>query len=306
MDPSRSLPLARAEVAAARYVHEHGGPVVSPARSTDPGPHWRDGFAISIWEYVAPPSAVRAEAAPAECGALLARFHAAGRGCPAELGNLAPATEQVTDALAVIERERLADTVTIARLRAAHERILADIEQAGHWPWIVIHGDAHSGNLIPVTTGGWLWTDLEETSCGPAAWDLATLTSRYADTASQQAALRGYAAEAGTAVPRPGELAPFRRARDLEAAAWLVCMAHLYPERYATRAREHLSAVLATGLRRHERPEHEREGTDPMRVPPAGALRISACHEPGGRWRCPWRSSADLTGRFARRRSLPR
>jgi Ser/Thr protein kinase RdoA (MazF antagonist) len=254
-DPFRWL--AR-EVAVARHVAGRGGPVVPPARSIDPGPHWQDGFAISLWEYVAPPSAVRGEAAPAECGALLARFHEAALGCPAELGNLAPATEQVTDALAVIERERLADTVTIAQLRAVHERVLADIKQAGEWPWIVIHGDAHSGNLIAARAGGWLWTDLEETSCGPAGWDLATMTSRYGDTASQQAALRGYAAEAGTAVPQPGELAPFRRARDLEAAAWLVCMAHLYPDRYATRAREHLSAVLTNGLSR--RPGHDTPG----------------------------------------------
>src|SRR5690349_23740281 len=45
--------LAR-EVAVARYVAGRGGPVVPPAHGVDPGPHWQDGFAISLWEHVAP------------------------------------------------------------------------------------------------------------------------------------------------------------------------------------------------------------------------------------------------------------
>jgi hypothetical protein len=46
-------------------------------------------------------------------------------------------------------------------------------------------------------------------------------------------------------VPSPESLAPFRRARALEATAWLLCMAHLYPERYAIPAQEQLSAVVS-------------------------------------------------------------
>src|SRR5690349_794564 len=127
--------LAR-EVAVARYVAGRGGPVVPPAHGVDPGPHWQDGFAVSLWEHVAAdaapgvPASVPGRPSPQECGALLARFHAIARDCPAELGDLSPATEQVTDALAVIERERLADAPTIARLRAAHARVLGDIGRA--------------------------------------------------------------------------------------------------------------------------------------------------------------------------------
>jgi Ser/Thr protein kinase RdoA (MazF antagonist) len=254
--------LAR-EVAVARYVAGRGGPVVPPARGVDPGPHWQDGFAISLWEYVA--SGARGpgpQVSPAECGALLAQFHAVARDCPAELGDLSPATEQVTDALAVIEREHLADAATVARLRAAHAIILADIGRvsAGAEP-IVLHGDAHAGNVLRVGDGiprgraAWAWTDLEETTRGPAGWDLATLVSRY-DEAGGRAALSSYAAElavlsgaagpCGAAVPALVALVPFRRARDLEAAVWLLCMAHLYPERYASLAQAQLSAVLTT------------------------------------------------------------
>jgi hypothetical protein len=257
--------LAR-EVAVARYVTGRGGPVVPPARGADPGPHWQDGFAISLWEYVA--SGARGpgpQISPAECGALLAQFHAVARDCPAELGDLSPATEQVTDALAVIEREHLADAATVARLRAAHAVILADIGRvsAGAEP-VVLHGDAHAGNVLRAGDGirgraAWAWTDLEETTRGPAGWDLATLVSRY-DEAGGRAALSGYAAElavlagtpglsgttgpSGAAVPALEALAPFRRARDMEAAVWLLCMAHLYPERYASLAQAQLAAVL--------------------------------------------------------------
>jgi hypothetical protein len=93
--------------------------------------------------------------------------------------------------------------------------------------------------------------DLEETSRGPAGWDLATLTARY-DEAGGRAALRAYASglaaaarAAAAPIPELAALAPFRRARDLEAAVWLLCMAHLYPERYADLARVQLAAVLA-------------------------------------------------------------
>src|SRR2546427_525946 len=79
---------------------------------------------------VRPAAAAPEQPTPQECGALLARFHALARDCPAELGDLSPATEQVSDALAVIERERLADAVTIARLWAAHARALDHIGRA--------------------------------------------------------------------------------------------------------------------------------------------------------------------------------
>jgi hypothetical protein len=247
--------LAR-EVAVARYVAGRGGPVVPPARGVDPGPHWQDGFAISLWEHVGSAAeGPRLEPGPGECGALLARFHAIARDCPAELGDLSPATEQVTDALAVIQRERLAGAATIARLHAAHARVLADIGRvSGQAEPLVLHGDAHAGNVMRAGHARgravWAWVDLEETSRGPAGWDLATLTARY-DEASARAALLAYASElagapglAAAAVPGPEELAPFHRARDLEAAVWLLCMAHLYPERYASLAQAQLAAVL--------------------------------------------------------------
>jgi Ser/Thr protein kinase RdoA (MazF antagonist) len=110
---------------------------------------------------------------------------------------------------------------------------------------IVLHGDAHAGNLLAHENRGWLWIDLEETCRGPAGWDLATAAGRYAGDAGP-AVLRAYAGAAGTAVPDATALAPFYRARVLEGAVWSLCMAQLYPARYADVSARLLAEVLAS------------------------------------------------------------
>ncbi len=226
--------LAR-EVAVAGYVASRGGPVVPPA--DDAGPHWQDGFAISLWQHV---RALDAVPRPADVGAALARLHRITRGCPAELGGLNAATDQITDGLAMLEREAVLDAGTLAALREAHMAALSEMRDADGEP-VVLHGDAHHGNLLFAPDHRWLWIDLEETGRGPAAWDLATMVSHYTEQEGRDA-LGAYAAESGTTVPA---LAPFRRVRDLEAAVWSVCMAHLYPARYREVAHRLLASVLA-------------------------------------------------------------
>jgi Phosphotransferase enzyme family len=225
--------LAR-EVAVAGYVASHGGPVVAPA--ADAGPHWQDGFAISLWQHV---RALDTVPGPADVGSALARLHSIARGCRAELGGLNAATDQITDGLTMLERESVVATATVVALRAAHTAALAEMRAADGEP-VVLHGDAHHGNLLAAPGRGWLWIDLEETGRGPAAWDLATMVSHYGEQ-DRRTALDAYTAESGTTVPA---LAPFRRVRELEAAVWSLCMAHLYPARYREVAQRLLASVL--------------------------------------------------------------
>jgi Phosphotransferase enzyme family len=237
--------LAR-EVAVAGFAAARGGPVVPPSSLADAGPHWQDDLAISLWEYV--PAAAGLTPSPAETGAALARLHRAAADCPAALGDLRPAREHVADGLGVLERESVLDPATLAELRSVHADVLAELAAVASEP-VVLHGDAHAGNLLTVAgrNAGQgeprLWIDLEETSRGPVEWDLAVLAG--GDATQAAAALRAYAAEAGTDVPDAAALAPFRRARELEAAVWTVCMAQLYPARYASRVPAQLAAVLA-------------------------------------------------------------
>lgn len=232
--------LAR-EVAVAGYVARRGGPVVPPASAVDPGPHWQDGLAISLWEYV---PATDRQPGPAEAGAALARLHRAMRGCPAELGELSVAREHISDGIDALERESVLDRDTVSVLRGVHASVLAGLAGAGSEP-VVLHGDAHSGNLLAPEGGGWLWTDLEEANRGPVEWDLAVLAGPDADDAAGAVALSAYAAQTGTDVPTAEQLAPFRRARELEGAVWTLCMAHLYPARYQARARMWLAVMLS-------------------------------------------------------------
>jgi streptomycin 6-kinase len=153
---------------------------------------------------------------------------------------LVPVRDQISEGLAALECEFVLDRATVSGLRTVHAEVLAEIAGAGSEP-VVLHGDAHGGNLLATDARGWLWIDMEETSRGPVEWDLATMAHQSADGAT---ALRAYADEAGTEVATAETLAPFRRARLLEGAVWSLCMAHLYPARYAEPARSLLAAVL--------------------------------------------------------------
>jgi hypothetical protein len=88
----------------------------------------------------------------------------------------------------------------------------------------------------------WFWTDLEETCRGPREWDLAVLA--HSCRTDGKAALRSYAAVTGTPTPPADVLAPFVRARELEAAVWALGMAHQHPARYRTLARTFLDIAL--------------------------------------------------------------
>lgn len=246
--------LAR-EVAVADYASRNGGPVVAPTALADPGPHRSLGLAVSLWSWI-PPS--QARPGPAEVGKALARLHLAAAGFPGDLPFLSPVRAQITDGLAALERERVLDPAVLAALRDRHAEVLAELDGVTG-PSVVLHGDAHAGNLLhsaaarPAAAhsaaarygGGWLWIDLEEACRGPREFDLAVLADSQA--ADGAAALAAYAGVTGEPLPGPEALAPFSRARELEAAVWVLGMAHQYPARYREHARTLLDHVLEEG-----------------------------------------------------------
>jgi hypothetical protein len=233
--------LAR-EVAVAGYAVQNGGPVVALAQQAEPGPHWSRGLAVSLWTWV-PPS--QARPGPAEVGEALARLHLAAAGFGGELGFLSPVRAQIADGLAALERERVLEPALLAALRDRHAEVLADTGGATG-PSLVLHGDAHAGNLLHAAAArpgaDWIWIDLEETCRGPREFDLAVLAASQAANAAE--ALAAYARVTGEPTPAPEALAPFSRARDLEAAVWILGMAHQYPARSREKARPLLDRVL--------------------------------------------------------------
>ena len=75
------------ELDVADYLVRDGAPVVPPSPELPPGPHHRDGFAISYWTWC-PADPNRPAPTAADCAALLPDLHAALRGYPGELPSL--------------------------------------------------------------------------------------------------------------------------------------------------------------------------------------------------------------------------
>lgn len=230
------------EVAVGRVAHAAGAPVVAPADhlGIDAGPHEVDGLWMSLWTDVGGGGGVRP--GPEETGAALAAWHAALDGAGSDLPQLPAGRELITEALHHSRR----GGVLSAREHAAltHEHLDALEQTVGRGTDdVVLHGDAHRGNLLRDRDGRWVWNDLEESCRGPVEWDLAVLSrSPTPDLGAQ--ALRAYCRASGRPEPSAEELAPWLRLRELEAGAWTLGCAVTFPERYAAPARAFVERVL--------------------------------------------------------------
>lgn len=152
------LPWLEREVAVATFLADAGAPVVAPW--TDAGPHQIDGLEVSLWDWTEHQRGVVDQDV---FGRLLGELHIALDGYAGELPVLVGPLTDVTTALGLSS-----DPV----LHAAAEQLLP---LALTWPRRVLHGDAHTGNVL-LTPDGPRWTDFEDVCVGPVEWDLASLT----------------------------------------------------------------------------------------------------------------------------------
>lgn len=196
----------RREVESARLAAAHGAEVVGPSELVEPGPHVHDGLWVSFWPWVEH----RRRLPGAEAvGRTLGALHRAVAGVAlSDRAPLGPVHELVAGCLDVLRRDapstgRLVDPALVDRLTAEHASAQAAVAALGE-PLVVVHGDAHPGNLLR-TPVGWVWSDLEEMCRAPVAWDLAVVTggADRVDTAS--ATLTAWARRsAPTRRTRPG------------------------------------------------------------------------------------------------------
>ena len=151
------------EIAVTTFLSERGAPVVAPSRELPPGPHERDGFPISFWEYVEPDPNRTPTAA--DCSAMLVDLHEVLRSYPGELPMLGAGDDiprmmeeldPASDILSAADENLL--RASAERLRPFWETLSGDIQP--------IHGDAHSGNLIAAREGGLVWIDFEDVCRG--------------------------------------------------------------------------------------------------------------------------------------------
>ncbi len=165
---ARELEIAAHAIAA-------GGPVVPPSSLLPPGPHRADGLTITFWDFVvADPEGPE----PRTAGKALRALHDALADYPEPLPRLDErldraarvlAAPSALPELAVVDRELLARS--FGDLRATVAGFAA--------PERVLHGGAHSGNLLK-TSAGLRWIDLDTVCRGPLEWDLAHLPAEAA------------------------------------------------------------------------------------------------------------------------------
>lgn len=198
--------LAR-EVALARYLAEAGAPVVPPAGALPPGPHVRDGLAMTLWPYFPAAPDGPQTPGPDRFGGMLRELHDVLAGYPGPLPYLGTPYGDIAAVLDGALPPGAAPELTAGRRRELGERFARLRVALDGRPGRPLHGDAHPGNLLP-TRHGWRWNDLEDTCAGPVEWDLACLLrSSRIDGA---AAVRAYGRDPGD--PR---LEPLRELRAL-------------------------------------------------------------------------------------------
>jgi len=159
------------EVELVQYLADQGAPVAPPAATLDPGPHERDGFLVSFWDYVAH-DPDRAD--PPAVGQALERLHAAlehYRGSLPTYDRLA----EVGELLGVLQPSQLVTQDELDGLRAVQRTLAGATPSVGR----PLHGDAHFGNVL-WTSDGPLWNDFENACTGPVEYDLACLAWRAA------------------------------------------------------------------------------------------------------------------------------
>jgi hypothetical protein len=162
------------ELAVARHLVQKAAPVVSPIAEFPAGPHFHDGFGMTLWQFVEHVVADfdnREHAADA--ARALREVHNALADFPGEL----PSFRTIIDAC----RALLEDDLTLPALSAADRAfLLAVCDQRvaaltalplGFGP---IHGDAGAHNVF-ITSGGARYADFEKVSLGPREWDIGFL-----------------------------------------------------------------------------------------------------------------------------------
>jgi Ser/Thr protein kinase RdoA (MazF antagonist) len=142
-----------------------GAQVAGPCRSVDPGPYERDGFLVTLWEFVEhdperPLDARRAGEALREVHELLAGYDGQGLDHFARLNEI----ETLVALLDVTagERRLFREALEVAG------KTVAELEP----PLQPVHGDAHRGNVLRGPSGP-VWSDFENVCLGPRELDVA-------------------------------------------------------------------------------------------------------------------------------------
>ncbi|MEV4799221.1 aminoglycoside phosphotransferase family protein [Nonomuraea sp. NPDC049421] len=169
------------ELDVTRWLAEQGTPVIPPSPLVPHAPVRRDGFSLTLWQYVEEDRGKETDyAANAES---VAGLHAALRDCPVPLEFLSAAEPEFVagaldrlagrpDLISAADlgraRREWQELEPLVRSRAAFEQRFPGIELRP------VHGDAPAANIFPGAEGD-LYADFELVTLGPVEWDMAGL-----------------------------------------------------------------------------------------------------------------------------------
>jgi Ser/Thr protein kinase RdoA (MazF antagonist) len=216
------------QVALAGWLAENDFPVNRPAKGLSILHEGLDGTIASFWEWIDNDSEERIDTG--ELGELLRGFHRLTEECPM-VGSFPQwdAIAEIEQRLSTLEQE---DSGWLPRsqlnLMGKWSRETASELNgvAWHLPSGLIHGDAHTGNVLATRSGGGLLIDLDAVALGHREWDLVpTAVSRLRfhrdiDSISEFTDTYGFDLLDWSGWP------VMRRLRELYMTSWLMTVAN--------------------------------------------------------------------------------
>jgi predicted trehalose synthase len=162
------------ELAVMQHLVEKSAPVVGPTNQLPAGPHFHEGFALTLWQFV---DHIAADGDNAEhtasAAAALRRVHEGLADFRDDLPSFWIKIEQCRRLLeneSALPALRLPDRrflhMVYHRVRNSLDGLPLDLAP--------IHGDAHLGNVF-ITSDGARWNDFEDVCMGPREWDIGWL-----------------------------------------------------------------------------------------------------------------------------------
>lgn len=215
------------QVALAKWLAESDFPVNRPAEGLSVLHDGLDGAVASFWEWIDNDPGERIDTR--ELGALLRRFHDLTEECPtaadfprwdaiAEIGQRIRALER--DGGEWPPRSQL-DLMQQWSRETASELNSVDWQL----PTGLIHGDAHTGNVLAVRSGGGLLIDLDAVARGHREWDLVPTAVSRLRFRGDVNSISEFAAAYGFDLLNWSGWPAMRRLRELYMTSWLMTVA---------------------------------------------------------------------------------
>ena len=226
--PGGEQEAAVRELDVIRFLAHAGAPVLPPCRSVDPGPHPRDGLTVTFWDRIFEEEVT--DYAPRAMDALR-HCHKALKSYRAPLAYLHGYAEARRVFLHLWRNEALdpEHASDVVRQLAVLDKAMDEIRYAADVQNVVLHGDAHLGNVLCVretATHPVLWIDWDDVCIGPIEWDYACMIVEFREEPARpdrEAVLRALVAGEFD----PGRLDIMIDARTLQVEMWDAALATL-------------------------------------------------------------------------------